>query len=184
MLGSSLFLLLSLHGVLQSSLRQVAQFIFLYLRQDFGRQGREASPRSAGQAPSCCRGISLLSKLHSTGHPAVLCCTSEQCPPWCGCFSVGPKLSFMMGSCKEVSFSSVCSCREKSTFPLWPYPLVSPVTLHLLPSLQVMFVNALLCKEGSKVAECAGEGRWDCWEAGECSQPAKGIEVMWQLDER
>lgn len=158
-LGSSPFLLLSLHVVLQCSLRQVAQFIFLYLRQDFGRQGREASPRSAGRTPSCCRGITLLSELHSAGHPALLCCATEQCSPRCGCFSVGPDPSCMMGSCKEISISSsVCSCREKSVFPLWPYPPVSSVSLHHLPSLQLMYVSALLSEEGSRVAECAGEG--------------------------
>lgn len=60
--GSCPFLPLRLHGVLQSSLRQVAQFIFLYLKQDFGSQGWEASLRSAGWSPSRCHGITLLSK--------------------------------------------------------------------------------------------------------------------------
>lgn len=60
--GSCPCLPLRLHRGLQSSLRQVAQFIFLYLKQDFGSQGREASLRSAGWTPSRRHGITLLSK--------------------------------------------------------------------------------------------------------------------------
>lgn len=73
--GSCPFLPLRLHWVLQSSLRQVAQFIFLYLKQDFGSQGREASLRSAGWTPSCCHGITLLSKalLHRASFSVAFC---------------------------------------------------------------------------------------------------------------
>lgn len=60
-----------------TSLRQVAQFIFLYLKQDFGSQGWEASLRSAGWAPSCCHGIVLLSKalLHWASFSTAFCCS-------------------------------------------------------------------------------------------------------------
>lgn len=63
------------NGALRSGLRQVAQFIFLYLKQDFGSQGREASLRSAGWAPSRCHGITLLSMalLHWVSFSVAFC---------------------------------------------------------------------------------------------------------------
>lgn len=112
------------NGALRSGLRQVAQFIFLYLKQDFGSQGREASLRSAGWAPSRCHGITLLSKalLHRVSFNVAFC---RSCGADGGSAQVVQDTTSTFSQCRWERWSPQrgCSYASQRRDPSFPTPM-------------------------------------------------------------